>query len=270
GHRRATAPDAVKPRVSAPPLFNAPASRLPVVSNGSKSKMVLPTRSGEPEEAEAEMDDQRSPPVRGARTSRSHSEAERKRRQRINTHLATLRSLLPSASQVSSLLPMLVRVIGRLMMPTEPDTARRWTRRRCSARLCGTCGSCGATRTAARWPAWPCRGRATRWAWRRSAGTPGRAPSASGPGCAAPTARGSCPSWAAPCAPSAPGRSARRSPPSAGGRGASWSWRPGRRRARPGRRCTRRSAPCCSPGRTSCSPWRATRGSASRRSSPRV
>lgn len=61
--------------------------------------MVLPTRGGEPEEVE--MDDQRSAPVRGARTSRSHSEAERKRRQRINTHLATLRSLLPSTSQVS-------------------------------------------------------------------------------------------------------------------------------------------------------------------------
>uniref|UniRef100_A0A453L0E2 BHLH domain-containing protein n=3 Tax=Triticinae TaxID=1648030 RepID=A0A453L0E2_AEGTS len=116
GHRRATAPDAVKPRVSAPPLFNAPASRLPVVSNGSKSKMVLPTRSGEPEEAEAEMDDQRSPPVRGARTSRSHSEAERKRRQRINTHLATLRSLLPSASQMdkAALLGEVVRHVREL------------------------------------------------------------------------------------------------------------------------------------------------------------
>ncbi|XP_037431136.1 transcription factor bHLH30-like [Triticum dicoccoides] len=80
--------------------------------------MVLPTRSGEPEEAEAEveMDDQRSTPARGARTSRSHSEAERKRRQRINTHLATLRSLLPSASQMdkAALLGEVVRHVREL------------------------------------------------------------------------------------------------------------------------------------------------------------
>jgi ribosomal protein L28 len=35
-----------------------------------------------------------------SKSSRSHSEAERKRRQRINGHLATLRTLLPSASRV--------------------------------------------------------------------------------------------------------------------------------------------------------------------------
>ena len=68
--------------------------------------MVVLTRGGEPEELG--MDGERSastavgPRSGGARTSRNHSEAERKRRQRINTHLATLRSLLPSASQVSS------------------------------------------------------------------------------------------------------------------------------------------------------------------------
>lgn len=38
-----------------------------------------------------------------SKASRSHSEAERKRRQRINGHLATLRTLLPSASRVLSL-----------------------------------------------------------------------------------------------------------------------------------------------------------------------
>lgn len=38
-----------------------------------------------------------------SKASRSHSEAERKRRQRINGHLATLRGLLPSASRVLSL-----------------------------------------------------------------------------------------------------------------------------------------------------------------------
>jgi hypothetical protein len=64
--------------------------------------VVVPTRSGDPEEAGMEMGVERSAPAAAARTSRSHSEAERKRRQRINTHLSTLRSLLPSASQVSS------------------------------------------------------------------------------------------------------------------------------------------------------------------------
>lgn len=36
------------------------------------------------------------------RSYRSHSEAERKRRQRINAHLATLRTIIPSASRVST------------------------------------------------------------------------------------------------------------------------------------------------------------------------
>lgn len=64
--------------------------------------MMVPTRNGEPEEMGME-DEERAPATRsgGGGTSRSHSEAERKRRQRINAHLATLRSLLPSASQVT-------------------------------------------------------------------------------------------------------------------------------------------------------------------------
>ncbi|KAM3275859.1 hypothetical protein ACQJBY_044315 [Aegilops geniculata] len=112
--------------------------------------MVLPTRSGEPEEAEAEMDDQRSPPVRGARTSRSHSEAERKRRQRINTHLATLRSLLPSASQMdkAALLGEVVRHVrelrgdadgGAVAVPGESDEVgveeERWDARESAKRV---------------------------------------------------------------------------------------------------------------------------------------
>ena len=41
-----------------------------------------------------------APALRKKERGRSHSEAERKRRQRINAHLATLRTLVPSASRV--------------------------------------------------------------------------------------------------------------------------------------------------------------------------
>ncbi|PNT64740.1 transcription factor bHLH30 [Brachypodium distachyon] len=79
--------------------------------------MMVPTRNGEPEEMGME-DEERAPATRsgGGGTSRSHSEAERKRRQRINAHLATLRSLLPSASQMdkAALLGEVVRHVREL------------------------------------------------------------------------------------------------------------------------------------------------------------
>ncbi|ONK74200.1 uncharacterized protein A4U43_C03F3830 [Asparagus officinalis] len=66
------------------------------------------------------------------RAHRSHSEAERKRRQRINSHLATLRTIIPSAARMdkATLLGEVVRQVRELhemtedvavVVPTEAD-----------------------------------------------------------------------------------------------------------------------------------------------------
>ncbi|CAL5087953.1 unnamed protein product [Urochloa decumbens] len=69
----------------------------------------------------AAMDGECSPPPPAAAATRngptrSHSEAERKRRQRINAHLATLRTLLPAASRMdkAALLGEVVRHVREL------------------------------------------------------------------------------------------------------------------------------------------------------------
>ncbi|KAJ1268880.1 hypothetical protein BS78_07G166800 [Paspalum vaginatum] len=56
------------------------------------------------------------PPALRKERGRSHSEAERKRRQRINAHLATLRTLVPSASRMdkAALLGEVVRHVREL------------------------------------------------------------------------------------------------------------------------------------------------------------
>ncbi|KAL5230392.1 hypothetical protein ABZP36_029168 [Zizania latifolia] len=55
---------------------------------------------------------------------RSHSEAERKRRQRINAHLATLRTLVPSASRMdkAALLGEVVRHVRELRRRADDAT----------------------------------------------------------------------------------------------------------------------------------------------------
>ncbi|XP_040382516.1 transcription factor bHLH30-like [Oryza brachyantha] len=55
---------------------------------------------------------------------RSHSEAERKRRQRINAHLATLRTLVPSASRMdkAALLGEVVRHVRELRCRADDAT----------------------------------------------------------------------------------------------------------------------------------------------------
>lgn len=58
--------------------------------------------------AAAELNGGRSSSNKSERKSteacKSHREAERRRRQRINTHLSTLRSLLPNAAKVGHLI----------------------------------------------------------------------------------------------------------------------------------------------------------------------
>ncbi|CAO2162995.1 unnamed protein product [Urochloa humidicola] len=73
--------------------------------------MVVVTDGGEQGERPAP-----APASRKKERSRSHSEAERKRRQRINAHLATLRTLVPSASRMdkAALLGEVVRHVREL------------------------------------------------------------------------------------------------------------------------------------------------------------
>lgn len=61
-------------------------------------------------------DGERPAPALRKERGRSHSEAERKRRQRINDHLATLRTLVPSASRMdkAALLGEVVRHVREL------------------------------------------------------------------------------------------------------------------------------------------------------------
>ncbi|KAK1301933.1 Transcription factor bHLH30 [Acorus calamus] len=58
-------------------------------------------------------------------TTKSHSEAERKRRERINGHLATLRSLLPNAARAdkASLLAEVVRRVRELKRSSSSAAA---------------------------------------------------------------------------------------------------------------------------------------------------
>uniref|UniRef100_A0A0E0IDD9 BHLH domain-containing protein n=1 Tax=Oryza nivara TaxID=4536 RepID=A0A0E0IDD9_ORYNI len=60
----------------------------------------------------------------GSPAVRSHSEAERKRRQRINAHLATLRTLVPSASRMdkAALLGEVVRHVRELRCRADDAT----------------------------------------------------------------------------------------------------------------------------------------------------
>ncbi|KAH7679612.1 ACT-like protein [Dioscorea alata] len=74
-------------------------------------------------------------PAAEIKACKSHSEAERRRRQRINGHLATLRSLLPSAARMdkATLLGEVVRhvrelkgLVGDVALDDSDGSVRAW------------------------------------------------------------------------------------------------------------------------------------------------
>ena len=68
---------------------------------GSSFSLVLDRERGKVVEAPAKLDRKGVSNERGVEALKSHSEAERRRRARINAHLDTLRSVIPGAMKVS-------------------------------------------------------------------------------------------------------------------------------------------------------------------------
>ncbi|KAJ6763984.1 TRANSCRIPTION FACTOR BHLH30 [Salix purpurea] len=79
----------------------------------SASSLVLDNERGELVEATVRMERKGVSAERSIAALKNHSEAERKRRARINTHLDTLRSLVPGASKMDKA-SLLAEVIGHL------------------------------------------------------------------------------------------------------------------------------------------------------------
>lgn len=72
--------------------------------HGSSSSLVLDREKGELVEAAVKLERKGVSPERSIEALKNHSEAERRRRARINSHLDTLRSVIPCANKVSSIL----------------------------------------------------------------------------------------------------------------------------------------------------------------------
>ncbi|GMH12621.1 hypothetical protein Nepgr_014462 [Nepenthes gracilis] len=90
-------------------------SGSPTILSGSAS-LVLDSEKGELVKAPVAFGRDRAAAAAAAKTAaalKNHSEAEKRRRERINGHLATLRSLVPGASQMDKA-SLLAKVINHL------------------------------------------------------------------------------------------------------------------------------------------------------------
>jgi hypothetical protein len=72
--------------------------------SSSSSSLVLDRERGELVEAAVKLERKGVSPERSIEALKNHSEAERRRRARINSHLDTLRSVIPGANKVSFIL----------------------------------------------------------------------------------------------------------------------------------------------------------------------
>lgn len=71
----------------------------------STSSLVLDSERDELVEAPLKLESKGVPAERSAAALKNHSEAERRRRARINDHLGILRSLVPGGKKVGSFFP---------------------------------------------------------------------------------------------------------------------------------------------------------------------
>ncbi|XP_043689738.1 transcription factor bHLH30-like [Telopea speciosissima] len=71
-----------------------------LIGGGGSSSLVLDSEKGELVKAPARLGQKTIPETKAIAALKSHSEAERRRRERINAHLATLRKLVPCTEKM--------------------------------------------------------------------------------------------------------------------------------------------------------------------------
>lgn len=90
-------------------LFNSPSGFA------SSSSLVLDARKGELVAAPVKLERKGASTERSIEALKNHSEAERRRRARINAHLDTLRSVIPGAKKVRPLILPCVAILALLL-----------------------------------------------------------------------------------------------------------------------------------------------------------